>query len=178
MFRGRVDLTSGIIDTNNIPNGYNLMNMGGFIESDTLSKCLLASGIFGRNGQTNEQRMHAYGDGRYIVYIRRPHSNPDHLMTYLFDNCDSYTLIGEDFREAWISCAESFVILLKGDAHDTWLYDIHSGRLHRAVATDRIPLFYRGLVDLPQSAQDIASIAMGRHCSQRTFNSYPEHEQF
>lgn len=178
-FRGRVDLVTGNVDTGLAPEGMNLFGgYRGYVISDAVNGAIWGDSVIGASEGERETRIHGYGDGRFLLFIRRPNFAPSQLYTFLLDNEDTYRIIGTGFRDGWISTDEKTVILVKQGSEDTWLYNIGSRRLSPVLLGDTIPHFFRGLQDLTAEKQRLAAEAMGRHCARRRYSIfYPEHEE-
>lgn len=174
---GHIDLTSGRVDTGPWPSGYHIFGGNGLLISDTLSVILMSDSITGSNGLTNEIRITGYGDGRYLLLIRRPDHNPSQLTTFLLDNSDSYRVIGTGFRDGWISTDEKSAVLVRQDTGDTWVYDIDDRQLRKLGAEEEPPSYLRGLKDLPLESQRRASDAMHVIPPDAVYSYYPEQEE-
>lgn len=175
--RGRIDLSSGQVDTGQWLTGFHLFGGGGLLIADTLSTILMSDSITGRPGLTNEIRITGYGDGRFLLLIRRPKYNPLQLTTFLLDNRDSYRVIGTGFREGWISTDEKSVVLVREDTGDTWIYGIGDRQLRKLGVDVPSPSYFRGLKDLPLESQRRASDAMHVFPPDEVYSYYPEEEE-
>lgn len=178
MLRGRVDLVTGQVDTGPVPAGMKLFGgYRGYAISEAVNAAIWSDSVLGESVNEHETRLHGYGDGRFLLFIRRPNYDPAHLVAFLFDNQDTYRVIGTGFRDGWISTDENSVILVKQDNGDTWIYNIAERRLKAIQKGDALPLYYRSLKDLPVEAQQRATEAMRVIPPDAVYDHYPTEEE-
>lgn len=175
--RGRVDLITGQIDTGPIRAGMKLVGGIDIEVSDIAFSNMVRDTSLEWIFFTPSMRYHRYGDGRYIAFTYQMSGDSPRQITVLLDNHGSHAVVGYGFSEGWISTDERSVILVRQDSGDTWLYDIASRKLAPMRNGDSLPLYFRGLIDLPTDRQKRAAEAMQMIPQDAVYSYYPESEE-
>ncbi|PHS36700.1 MAG: hypothetical protein COB07_12200 [Sulfurovum sp.] len=137
-FRARINLIDGRIDTFPVPVGYKRWTMTNLLISDTILNRLRTFGVFAAPGDKPlmklDSRIIGYGDGRYVLFLRRPMFDRETFYAFLCDlKNDSFAIIGKGFSDGRITSDEQKVVLWSdGSRTDTHIFEIAKGYLKSA----------------------------------------------